>query len=41
MKAIVSGIFVAVVIAVGAAFVLDNKVQRTAETAFTTSGARL
>jgi hypothetical protein len=41
MKAIVSGMFVALVIAVGAAFVLDSKIQRTAETAFTTTGARL
>jgi hypothetical protein len=41
MKAIVSGMFVALVIALGAAFVLDSKVQRTAETAFTTTGARL
>ena len=41
MNAIIAGICIAVAIAVGAAFVLDTKVQRTAETAFTTSGARL
>jgi uncharacterized protein YxeA len=41
MKAILSGIVIAVIIAVGAAYVLDTKVQRTAETAFTTTGARL
>lgn len=41
MKAIVSGIVIAAIIAIGAAFVLDSSVQRTAETAFTTSGARL
>jgi hypothetical protein len=41
MKAIIAGIAFAVAIAAGAAFVLDTKVQRTAETAFTTSGARL
>ncbi|WP_255467538.1 hypothetical protein [Roseomonas sp. HF4] len=41
MKAIVSGIVIAVIIAAGAAYVLDTKVQRTAETAFTTTGARL
>ncbi len=41
MKAIVSGITLAIIIAVGAAFVLDSKFQRTAETAFSTTGARL
>ena len=41
MKAIFAGIIIAVAIAAGAAMVLDSKVQRTAETAFTTSGARL
>lgn len=41
MKAIVTGITLAIIIAVGAAFVLDSKFQRTAETAFTTSGSRL
>lgn len=41
MKAIFAGVAIAVAIAAGAALVLDSKVQRTAETAFTTSGARL
>ena len=41
MKAVFVGIIIAIVIAVGAAFVLDTKLQRTAETAFTTTGARL
>lgn len=41
MKAIATGIVLAVVIAAGAAFLLDSKVQRSAETAFTTTGARL
>jgi hypothetical protein len=41
MKAIFAGIIIAVAIAGGAALVLDSKVQRTAETAFTTTGVRL
>lgn len=41
MKAIISGIVVAVIIAVGAAYVLDTKLQETAQVAFTTTGARL
>lgn len=41
MKAILSGIIIAVIIAVGAAYVLDTEFQRTAEVAFTTSGARI
>ncbi len=41
MKAIVAGITAAIVIAVGAAMVLDTKVQRGADTAFSTSGTRL
>lgn len=41
MKAIISSIAIAVIVALGAAYVLDTKVQRTAESAFTTSGARL
>lgn len=41
MKAIITGIVIAVVVAVGAAYVLDTRVQQTAEVAFTTSGARL
>lgn len=41
MKAVITGIVIAVVIAAGAAYVLDTKVQQTAEVAFTTTGARL
>ena len=41
MKAIVAGIAIAVVVAIGAAYVLDTKVQRSAAAAFTTTGARL
>ena len=41
MKAILSGIVVAAIIAVGAAYVLDTKVQETVQVAFTTSGARI
>lgn len=41
MKTIISGIVVAVIIAAGAAYVLDTKVQETAQAAFTTSGARI
>lgn len=41
MKAVITGIIIAVVIAAGAAYVLDTKVQQTAEVAFTTTGARL
>lgn len=41
MKAMVSGIVVAVIVAVGSAYVLDTKVQETAQVAFTTSGARI
>ncbi|WP_277613645.1 hypothetical protein [Neoroseomonas marina] len=41
MKAIISGIVIAVVIAVGAAYVLDTKVQETVQVAFTTGGARI
>jgi hypothetical protein len=41
MKTILVGIVVAVIIAVGAAYVLDTEFQRTAGTAFTTSGARI
>lgn len=41
MKAILSGIVIAIVIAVGAAYVLDTKVQETVQVAFTTSGARI
>jgi hypothetical protein len=41
MNGIISGICLAIVIAVGAAFYLDHSVQQSAETAFTTSGVRL
>lgn len=41
MKAVISGIFIAAVIAAGAAYVLDKNVQRTADVAFATSGVRL
>ena len=41
MKAVISGIFIAVAIAAGAAYVLDSKVQRTADVAFATTGVRL
>lgn len=41
MKAVVSGIIVAVVLAVGAAFVMDAKFQQSVEAAFQTQGVRL
>lgn len=41
MKAILSGVVIAAIIAVAAAYVLDSRFQRTAEVAFTTTGARL
>ena len=41
MKAILSGIVIAVIVAVGAAYVLDTRFQQTAQVAFTTSGARI
>jgi hypothetical protein len=41
MKTILMGVVIAVVIAVGAAYVLDTEFQRTAAVAFTTSGARI
>lgn len=41
MKGIITGIVVAIIIAGGAAFYLDNKVQRSAETAYATTGVRL
>ena len=40
MKAFISAVIVAVVVAVGAAFVLDSQ-QKTADKAFATSGARV
>ena len=41
MNGIISGICLAIVIAVGAAFYLDRSVQQSAETAYATSGVRL
>jgi hypothetical protein len=41
MKAIVAGIAVAVIVAVGAAYVLDTNFQQTATAAFATTGVRL
>jgi uncharacterized protein YxeA len=41
MKAFLVGVTAAVLIAIGAAFVLDTKVQQTAENAFQTQGVRL
>jgi uncharacterized protein YdgA (DUF945 family) len=41
MKAILTGIVVAAIVAAGAAYYLDTKVQRTAEAAFVTEGVRL
>jgi len=41
MKAILFGVVIAALVAVGAAYVLDTKVQETAAVAFTTGGARI
>ena len=41
MNGIISGICIAIVSAIGAAFYLDHKVQQSAETAYATSGVRL
>jgi hypothetical protein len=41
VKAILTGMVVAIIIAIGAAYVLDTEFQRTAAVAFTTSGARI
>jgi hypothetical protein len=41
MKSIISGIAVAVLIAIGAAVVLDGSMQRSVEDQFQTSGVRL
>ena len=40
MKAFISAVIVAVIVAVGAAFVLDSQ-QKTADKAFAPSGARV
>lgn len=41
MNGIITGIVLAIIIAGGAAFYLDNKIQRSAETAYATTGVRL
>ena len=41
MNGIISGICIAIVIAIGAAFYLDRNIQHSAETAFATTGVRL
>jgi hypothetical protein len=40
VKAAIAGILAAVVLAIGAALVLDSGVQRTADQAYRTTGAR-
>ncbi|MFD1914228.1 hypothetical protein [Halodurantibacterium flavum] len=40
MKAFIAAIVVAVAVAAGAAYVLDNRFQMTSPEAFTTEGAR-
>jgi hypothetical protein len=41
VKAILTGIVAAIVLAVGAALVLDSNIQRTAQQAYQTEGVRL
>lgn len=41
MKSVLTGIIAALVIAVGAAFVLDERVQVSSEDRFQTTGVRL
>ncbi|MES2710514.1 MAG: hypothetical protein V4653_02935 [Pseudomonadota bacterium] len=41
MKAVLTGIVVAVLLAVGAAFIMDTNFQRSAHVAFQTQGVRL
>ena len=41
MNGIISGVCIAIVIAIGAAIYLDRNVQQSAEVAFATSGVRL
>lgn len=41
MKAFITGVVAAVILATAASFVLDTEVQRDAETAFQTRGVRL
>jgi hypothetical protein len=41
MNGIISGVCIAIVIAIGAALYLDRNVQQSAEVAFATTGVRL
>ena len=41
MNGIISGMCIAIVIAIGAAIYLDRKIQQTADVAFATTGVRL
>ena len=41
MKAVITGLLLAVVVAVGAAFVLDSEVQRSAADRYSTEAVRL
>ncbi|MCZ8142257.1 MAG: hypothetical protein ACK53U_11390 [Alphaproteobacteria bacterium] len=41
MNGIISGVCIAIVIAIGAAIYLDRNVQQTADVAFATTGVRL
>ena len=41
MNGIISGVCIAIVIAIGAALYLDRNVQETADVAFATTGVRL
>ncbi|WP_268957016.1 hypothetical protein [Sabulicella rubraurantiaca] len=41
MKSVLTGIVLAVLIAVGAAFILDGMVQRPVQDSFSTQGTRL
>ena len=41
MTGIISGVCVAIIIAIGAAIYLDRNVQQTADVAFATTGVRL
>ena len=41
MNGIISGMCIAIVIAIGAAIYLDRNIQQTADVAFSTTGVRL
>jgi hypothetical protein len=41
MRSIITGVVAAIILAVGAAFVLEGRVQKGAERAFHTEGVRL